>query len=94
MAYQRQCPRCEKNLIPCNEKAGQYPGAMSRVLVDDRRIIEICSLCGTDESLEEFFGGAPTPVRDWPVEDWLDATKELHDAAHDLVKESHDLPQL
>jgi hypothetical protein len=77
MAYQRKCPRCEKNLIPNNESPGEYPGAMSRVTVDDRRIIEICSQCGVDESLEEFFGGALTPVGQWPITDWLDATKDL-----------------
>lgn len=79
MAYQRRCPRCEKHLIPSNEHPGEYPGAMSRIVVDGRRIIEICSMCGEDEGFEGWFNqGQYTPVANWPIEDWLDMTKQMH----------------
>jgi hypothetical protein len=78
MAYQRRCPRCEQNIIPCNEHPGEYPGAMSRIEVDGRRIIEVCSQCGEDEAFEMLLKKRYTPVSEWPVDDWLDITKQMH----------------
>lgn len=46
------CPRCKDNWIPCNERPGEYPGAISRT--DNKT--EICSDCGTAEALEDFSG--------------------------------------
>ena len=77
MAYQRQCPRCRKQVIPRDENPGEYPGAMSRITVDGRRIIEICSICGEDEGFEAMTKGGYTPVGNWPISDWLDITKQM-----------------
>jgi hypothetical protein len=84
VAYQRQCPRCQKQLIPCDERPGEYPGAMSRVTVDGRRIIEICSMCGEDEAFEQFFGAGLTPVGQWPIKDWMDMTKQIEKSVQAL----------
>jgi len=45
------CPKCS-GYIPNNETPGAYSGAISR----RDNITEICSACGTQESLEDFFG--------------------------------------
>lgn len=49
------CPRCEINYIPCNEFAGEYPGAISRA--DNKT--EICSDCGTFEALYDHYINYP-----------------------------------
>lgn len=46
------CPRCNINYIPNNETPGLYPGALSRV--DNKT--EICSDCGVEEALDDYFG--------------------------------------
>lgn len=46
------CPRCKINYIPNNETPGAYPGALSRV--DNKT--EICSDCGVEEALDDYFG--------------------------------------
>lgn len=46
------CPRCNLNYIPNNETPGAYPGALSRL--DNKT--EICSDCGNDEALADYFG--------------------------------------
>lgn len=53
------CPRCE-GFIPNNDTPGKYPGAISRL--DNKT--EICSGCGQDEALEDFYDGR---VVDWRV---------------------------
>lgn len=63
MKVPRICPRCNDNFIPCNEKPGEYPGAISRA--DNKT--EICSDCGTEEALEQYGSGHCAPVADWPV---------------------------
>ena len=45
-----RCPRCN-GFIPNNETPGAYMGAISR---RDNKT-EICSNCGTNEGLEDFF---------------------------------------
>jgi ribosomal protein S27AE len=45
-----ECPRCS-GYIPNNETPGAYMGAISR---RDNKT-EICSACGTQEALEDFF---------------------------------------
>lgn len=44
------CPICS-GFIPNNETPGAYPGALSR----RDNATEICSACGTEEALEDFF---------------------------------------
>lgn len=56
------CPRCEYNWIPCNERPGEYPGALSRA----NNKTEICSRCGEEEALEDMRGRL-TPVHQWPI---------------------------
>lgn len=51
------CPRC-KGFIPNNVTPGEYPGAISRL--DNKT--EICSSCGTEEALEDYYEGS---VKDW-----------------------------
>lgn len=57
------CPRCQDNWIPCNERPGEYPGAIARA--DNKT--EICSACGEDEALKDFFDGGCESVDKWPV---------------------------
>lgn len=57
------CPRCNSSQIPNNETPGAYPGALSRV--DNKT--EICSSCGTDEALEDYFTKSLTQIKDWPI---------------------------
>jgi hypothetical protein len=44
------CPKCD-GYIPNNENPGAYPGAISRA--DNKT--EICSDCGTQEALKDFY---------------------------------------
>jgi len=53
------CPRCGEG-IPNNLQRGMYPGALSRT--DNKT--EICSPCGTDEAMEDFFTTL-TPKNQW-----------------------------
>lgn len=57
------CPRCNDNFIPCNERPGEYPGAISRA--DNKT--EICSDCGTEEAIEDYSGVGHTPMAEWPL---------------------------
>ena len=57
------CPRCTLNLIPTNDAPGAYPGAMSRA--DNET--EICSFCGYDEAIKQFFGSDLQPKDSWPI---------------------------
>ncbi len=76
------CPRCE-HLIPNDETPGAYPGAISRV--DNKT--EICSKCGTDEAMENFFGDGLTPIHKWPIVSYEDITNELHNDISVKLKE-------
>lgn len=51
------CPRCG-GFIPNNYAPGAYPGALSRL--DNKT--EVCSDCGIDESIEQYYNGK---VTDW-----------------------------
>lgn len=56
------CPRC-LGMLPIG-----YPGALSRT--DNET--EICSACGTDEGMRDFFargegGSLANPATDWPI---------------------------
>jgi hypothetical protein len=50
-------------LIPNNEQWGMYVGALSRA--DNKT--EICSSCGQDEALKDYFDGGCEPVTIWPI---------------------------
>lgn len=56
------CPRC-LGMIPNNEFAGMYPGALSRM--DNKT--EICSACGTEEAIADYTGDNKYEVSDWPI---------------------------
>jgi len=56
------CPRCLGG-IPNNEQRGVYIGALSRT--DNKT--EICSQCGAEEALEDYFEQALTPQSKWLV---------------------------
>ncbi len=60
---EKMCPRCRVSLIPSNENWGLYVGAISRA--DNKT--EICSACGEDEGLKDFFEGGCEPVSAWPI---------------------------
>ena len=57
------CPRCALNLIPTNDAPGLYPGALSRA--DNKT--EICSFCGYDEAVRQFFNHDLQPKETWPL---------------------------
>jgi len=64
------CPRCG-GYIPNNVTPGAYPGAISRL--DNRT--EICSECGTQEALEDYFGGMSIK----PMSEWVGLTPDLNE---------------
>lgn len=78
-----RCPRCGHS-IPRDECPGEFPGAKSRITVDNVRVIEICSVCGEDEGYEMAFQGYYTPVKSWPIDDWLQVTKDMEVAVKDM----------
>lgn len=47
-----KCPRCD-GFIPCDEHAGKYMGAISRL----DNATEICSRCGQVEAMEQMVYG-------------------------------------
>lgn len=52
MTTDHMCPRCGGG-IPNDAMRGQYPGAVSRW--DNKT--EICSMCGQEEAMTQFFKG-------------------------------------
>lgn len=64
-----QCPRC-LGMIPNNDMPGAYTGALSRLtrgMDDESKMVYVCSACGTDEGMQEAFGGGATPMTWWPI---------------------------
>jgi hypothetical protein len=67
------CPRCQRNhYTPYGEpweRGDPLPPALSRTTrgADDAPIY-VCSPCGQDEAMKEFFHGETDPPEDWPVE--------------------------
>lgn len=63
------CPRCG-GLVPSNARWGEYPGAISRHLLDEQAegltFIEVCSDCGVEEALIDFSGDG-APVDGYPL---------------------------
>lgn len=57
------CPRCQDSWIPNNSQPGKYPGAISR---SDNKT-EICSACGEEEAIQDFYEGGCTQPSQWPV---------------------------
>jgi ribosomal protein S27AE len=74
------CPRCQASLIPNNEFAGKYPGALSRV--DNKT--EICSACGADEAMTQWMDGYLAPIENWPVSLSPTTTALLADAKEEM----------
>lgn len=62
------CPRCE-GLVPNAEQWGEYIGALSRLSRggDSERYM-VCSPCGQEEAMEDYFNGGCTPAESWPVQ--------------------------
>lgn len=61
------CPRCG-GFIPSNERPGEYMGALSRTTCGpDDEPVEVCSACGNEEGLQDFFEGGATPQDQWPL---------------------------
>jgi len=56
------CPRCLRG-IPNDLYRGQYCGAISRT--DNKT--EICSACGTEEAMEDYFDDGVLPQSEWMV---------------------------
>ena len=59
-----RCPRCERLTMRPN----LHENALSRTTrgVDDEAVY-ICSPCGTDEGLQDYFEEGATPQSEWPV---------------------------
>ena len=59
-----RCPRCDRDTM----RAKKVENALSRTTrgVDDEAVY-VCSPCGTDEGLQDFFEGGATPQSEWPV---------------------------
>ena len=60
-----RCPRCGRTTMRIN----QVENALSRTTrgVSDKAVY-VCSPCGTDEGLQDFFDEGATPQSEWPVE--------------------------
>ncbi len=59
-----KCPRCGE----ANMREPQEINALSRTtrgIQDDP--VWVCSDCGTDEGLEEYFAAFATPQSEWPI---------------------------
>ena len=59
-----RCPRCERLTMRPN----LHENALSRTTrgVDDEAVY-VCSPCGTDEGLQDYFEEGATPQSEWPV---------------------------
>ena len=67
MVNKKICPRC-LGYIPSNAFAGQYPGAISRI----DNSTEICSDCGTEESITALIN-----IDQWPIVLYKDPVTQL-----------------
>lgn len=87
MTYKPRCPRCG-HFIPNDFQPGEYMGAMSRYLVDDCRIIEICSPCGEDEAMMQFMEqGRVIPPSEWPLTERSYMNTEDYAAQREIIAE-------
>lgn len=59
-----RCPRCDRDTM----RAKKVENALSRTTrgVDDEAVY-VCSPCGTDEGLQDYFEEGATPQSEWPV---------------------------
>ena len=55
-----RCPRCG-GPIPDAAHEGEFPGALSRT----DNATEICSSCGTEEAMEQFYGQGLRSQEEW-----------------------------
>lgn len=60
-----RCPRCDRDTM----RAKKVENALSRTTrgVDDEAVY-VCSPCGTDEGLQDYFEEEVTPQSEWPIE--------------------------
>lgn len=60
-----RCPRCDRLTMRPN----QVENALSRTTrgVNDEAVY-VCSPCGTDEGMQDYFDFGATPQSEWPVE--------------------------
>ena len=58
----KTCKRCGQ-VARYNDPFHRGVGAISRL--DNRTMI--CSDCGLDEAMEDFFGAGITPMSEWPI---------------------------
>ncbi len=59
-----RCPRCDRLTMRPN----LHENALSRTTrgIDDKAVY-VCSPCGTDEGLQDYFEEGATPQDEWPV---------------------------
>lgn len=59
-----KCPRCDRDTM----RAKKVENALSRTTrgVNDEAVY-VCSPCGTDEGLQDYFEEGATPQSEWPV---------------------------
>ena len=59
-----RCPRCDRDTM----RAKKVENALSRTTrgVNDEAVY-VCSPCGTDEGLQDYFEKGATPQSEWPV---------------------------
>ena len=59
-----RCPRCERLTMRPN----LHENALSRTTRGvDNEAVYVCSPCGTDEGLQDYFERGATPQSEWPV---------------------------
>ena len=63
MTKSKKCPRCGEYPVYTD---GFHRGIGARSRVDNKT--QICSECGVDEAMADFFKEGMTPIKDWPVE--------------------------
>ncbi len=67
----KTCRRCGR-VARWNDPFHRGVGALSRI--DNKTMI--CSDCGVDEAMENFFEGTITPMSDWPIKLLQDAREQ------------------
>ena len=60
-----RCPRCDRDTM----RAKKVENALSRTTrgVNDEAVY-VCSPCGTDEGMQDYFAFGDTPKSEWPLE--------------------------
>ncbi len=79
-----RCPRCERLTMRPNK----VENALSRTTrgVDDEAVY-VCSPCGTDEGLQDYFEEGATPQSEWPVEGLTYELSHMENGIHIEINE-------